>query len=164
MVYEKVQNIDQWLFVLILFLLRVVQICDILWMTEWIIDLLGPCICFSSQTNILSININLLTTLIFCGVKIIVCHKILNFNKIVLKKKTQTLRKVSHWQFECIGDRIKCHILVFDSPKKKKKSWKDTKSFIILLDKTFYIHNIDFNIHHIYVKHFDRSKCVTMIT
>lgn len=30
MFYEKVQNIDQWLFVLILFLLRVVQICDIL--------------------------------------------------------------------------------------------------------------------------------------
>lgn len=119
MFYEKVQNIDQWLFVLILFLLRVVQICDILWMTEWIIDLLGPCICFSSQKNILSININLWTALIFCGVKIIVCHKILNFNKIVMKKKTQTLRKVSHWQFECIGDRIKCHILVFGSQKIK---------------------------------------------
>lgn len=76
-----------------------------------------------------------------------------------LKKKDTTLRKVSHWQFECIGDRIKCHILVFDSPKKKKKSWKDTKCFIILLDETFYIHKIDFNIHHIYVKHLDRRKC-----
>lgn len=36
---------------------------------------------------------------------------------------------------------------------------KNTKCFIILLDETFYIHKIDFNIHHIYVKHFDQRKC-----